>query len=58
MGRLQCQSFLWLNDVFDIHRNEEAIEWIQQEADGYEKGLKTLSGQSDAGEVESEINEE
>ena len=31
------------NDVFDIHRNEEAIEWIRQEADGYDKGLKTLS---------------
>ena len=36
-------NILWLNDVFDIHRNDEAIEWIQQEADGYDKGLKTLS---------------
>ena len=33
-----ANHILWLNDVFDIHRNEEAIEWIQQEADGYDKG--------------------
>ena len=38
-----AKNILWLNDVFDIHRNEEAIEWIRQEADGYDKGLKTLS---------------
>lgn len=38
-----ANNILWLNDVFDIHRNEEAIEWIQQEADGYDKGLKILS---------------
>lgn len=43
MGRLQCNNILWLNDVFDIHRNEETIDWIRQEADGYDKGLKTLS---------------
>lgn len=42
-GGYNANNILWLNDVFDIHRNEEAIEWIQQEADGYEKGLKTLS---------------
>lgn len=42
-GGCNANHILWLNDVFDIHRNEEAIEWIQQEADGYEKGLKTLS---------------
>lgn len=42
-GGCNANNILWLNDVFDIHRNEEAIEWIQQEADGYEKGLKTLS---------------
>jgi hypothetical protein len=29
--------------MFDIHRNEEAIEWLQQEADGYDRGLKSLS---------------
>mgnify|MGYP007057046574 FL=1 len=42
-GGCNAKNILWLNDVFDIHRNEEAIEWIRQEADGYDKGLKTLS---------------
>lgn len=42
-GGCNANNILWLNDVFDIHRNDEAIEWIQQEADGYDKGLKTLS---------------
>ena len=43
MGGCNANHILWLNDVFDIHCNEEAIEWIRQEADGYDKGLKTLS---------------
>ena len=38
-----ANHILWLNDVFDIHRNEEAIKWIRQEADGYDRGLKALS---------------
>ena len=42
-GGCNANHILWLNDVFDIHRNEETIEWIQLEADGYDKGLKTLS---------------
>lgn len=42
-GGCNAKNILWLNDVFDIHRNEEAIEWIRQETDGYDKGLKTLS---------------
>ena len=42
-GGCNANHILWLNDVFDIHRNEEAIEWIQQEADGYDRGLKNLS---------------
>lgn len=42
-GGCNANHILWLNDVFDIHRNEEVIEWIQQEADGYDKGLKALS---------------
>lgn len=42
-GGCNANHILWLNDVFDIHRNEEAIEWIWQEADGYDRGLKTLS---------------
>ncbi len=42
-GGCNANHILWLNEVFDIHRNEEAIEWVRQEADGYDKGLKTLS---------------
>lgn len=42
-GGCNANHILWLNDVFDIHRNEETIDWIRQEADGYDKGLKTLS---------------
>lgn len=38
-----AKHILWLNDVFDIHRNEETIDWIRQEADAYDIGLKTLS---------------
>lgn len=32
-GGCNANNILWLNDVFDIHRNEETIEWLQQEAD-------------------------
>lgn len=42
-GGCNAKNILWLNDVFDIHRNEEAIEWVRQEAEDYDKGLKTLS---------------
>ena len=42
-GGCNVNHILWLNDMFDIHRNEEAIEWIRQEADGYDRGLKALS---------------
>ena len=42
-GGCNANHILWLNDVFDIHRDEEAIEWIRQEVDGYDKVLKTLS---------------
>ena len=42
-GGCNANNILWLNEVFDIHRNEEAIEWIRQEADGYDRELKTLS---------------
>ena len=27
-GGCNANNILWLNDVFDIHRNDEAIEWI------------------------------
>lgn len=42
-GGCNANHILWLNDVFDIHRDEEAIEWIRQETEDYDKGLKTLS---------------
>ncbi|EGV29355.1 MULTISPECIES: hypothetical protein [Prevotellaceae] len=34
------KEILWLNDVFDIHRNETAIKNIQKKADGYDLELK------------------
>ena len=34
------KEILWLNDVFDIHRNETAIGKIKKEADGYDLELK------------------
>lgn len=42
-GGCNANHILWLNDVFDIHRNEETIEWIRQEADDYDRNLKTVS---------------
>ena len=42
-GGCNAKHILWLNDVFDIHRNEEDIEWLQQEADSYDRMLKVLS---------------
>lgn len=37
-----CSSkdILWLNDVFDIHRNEKTIKLIKEKADGYDMDLK------------------
>lgn len=34
------KEILWLNDVFDIHRNETAIKNIKKEIDGYDLRLK------------------
>lgn len=42
-GGCNAKHILWLNDVFDIHRNEETIEWLRQEADGYDRNLKAAS---------------
>ena len=42
-GGCNANHILWLNDVFDIHRNEETIEWVRQEADGYDRDLKAVS---------------
>ena len=36
-------DILWLNKVFDIHRDEKAIDWVRKQADGYEKELKAVS---------------
>ena len=37
-----CSSkeILWLNDVFDIHRNEKTIKRIEEKADDYDMELK------------------
>ena len=37
-----CSSkeILWLNDVFDIHRDEKIIKLIKKKADGYDQQLK------------------
>ena len=37
-----CSSkeILWLNDVFDIHRNGKIIKLIKEKADGYDQQLK------------------
>ena len=42
-GGCDAKAILWLNDVFDIRRDEEAIEWLRQEADGYDRDLKAVS---------------
>ena len=42
-GGCNAKAILWLNDVFDIRRDEDAIEWLRQEADGYDKDLKAVS---------------
>ena len=42
-GGCNARNILWLNDVFDIRRDEKAIDWLRQEADGYDKDLKAVS---------------
>ena len=42
-GGCDAKTILWLNDVFDIRRDEENIEWLRQEADGYDRDLKAVS---------------
>ena len=37
------EDILWLNKVFDIHRDEKAIEWVRKQAEGYESKLKAIS---------------
>lgn len=42
-GGCNANDVLWLNKVFDIHRDENAIEWIRKQADGYDTSLKAVS---------------
>ena len=35
------KEILWLNDVFDIHRDEKIIKLIKEKADGYNLQLKS-----------------
>ena len=42
-GGCNSHDVLWLNKVFDIHRDEKAIEWVRKQADGYEASLKVAS---------------
>ena len=42
-GGCDANDVLWLNKVFDIHRDEKAIGWIRKQADGYETSLKAVS---------------
>lgn len=42
-GGCDANDVLWLNKVFDIHRDEKAIEWVRKQADVYDTSLKTVS---------------
>ena len=42
-GGCDANDVLWLNKVFDIHRDEKSIEWVRKQADGYDTSLKTVS---------------
>lgn len=42
-GGCDADRLLWLNKVFDIHRDEKTIEWVRKQADGYDTSLKTVS---------------
>ena len=42
-GGCNSNDVLWLNRVFDIHRDEKAIEWMRKQAEGYETSLKVAS---------------
>lgn len=59
-GGCDADRLLWLNKVFDIHRDENAIEWVRKQADGYDTSLKAVSDslmQEDLkGKVQSNTN--
>jgi len=42
-GGCNADRLLWLNKVFDIHRDDKAIEWVRKQADGYDTSLKAVS---------------
>ncbi len=42
-GGCNANDVLWLNKVFEIHRDEKAIEWVRKQADGYDTSLKAVS---------------
>ena len=42
-GGCNANDVLWLNKVFDLHRDEKAVEWVRKQADGYETFLKAVS---------------
>jgi len=42
-GGCDADRVLWLNKVFDIHRDEKAVEWVRKQADGYDTSLKAVS---------------
>lgn len=42
-GGCNVNDVLWLNKVFDIHRDEKAIEWVRKQAEGYDTSLKAVS---------------
>ena len=42
-GGCDANDVLWLNKVFDIHRDEKAIEWVRKLAEGYDTSLKAVS---------------
>ena len=39
-GGCSPKEILWLNDVFDIHRNEKIIKLIKEKAGDYDMELK------------------
>lgn len=41
-GGCDANDVLWLNKVFDIRRDEKAIEWVRKQADGYDTALKAV----------------
>ncbi|MBP3471614.1 MAG: hypothetical protein J6K41_05220 [Paraprevotella sp.] len=42
-GGCNANGVLWLNKVFDINRDEKAIEWVRKQADGYDASPKITS---------------